>query len=234
MKSLDRCDFALRKDLLPLLEAHAFDSAIRKAMVVLKTRVCNKLNLTLEIDGQDLVNKVFGRNTVFVPHLSELQREACRGLFAGLYALIRNRYMHNDEQPTSVELDAVISNVNLFLQVVRDFHLHAFDILVVDGDQPLRQLITDRLAAHFAVRQAACPSDAKLICQSVGFPTVLVTDRYFAAGQKEKGEDLASFIRLSDAECPVIYTFDYPSDGHQHSLNTELINHSYSTTCFRQ
>jgi hypothetical protein len=51
-------DADLRRDILPLIRSCQFDSAIRKAFVILKTRLCRKFGLDEKMDGEELVNAV--------------------------------------------------------------------------------------------------------------------------------------------------------------------------------
>lgn len=118
---LTHVDADLRQDLAPLIRTRQFDSAIRKAFVVLKTRLCERFGLDGKLDGVDLVNTVFGRNS---PHLSDLDpalRQAYRDLFAGVFGVLRNRFAHGDEEADLVDLDAVITCVNLCLRISGDF-----------------------------------------------------------------------------------------------------------------
>jgi Protein of unknown function (Hypoth_ymh) len=114
-------DADLRRDILPLIRFCQFDSAIRKAFVILKTRLCRKFGLDETIDGDELVNAIFGQNS---PHLSDLSRgekAAYRNIFAGMFGLLRNRFAHNDVQPDLSDLDTALANVNLCLRIVGDF-----------------------------------------------------------------------------------------------------------------
>jgi hypothetical protein len=114
-------DADLRRDILPLIRFCQFDSAIRKAFVILKTRLCRKFNLDEKTDGEDLVNAIFGPKSPHLPALSSGEKAAYRNLFAGMFGLVRNRFAHNDAQPDLSDLDAAIANVNMCLRIVGDF-----------------------------------------------------------------------------------------------------------------
>lgn len=114
-------DVELREQVLPLLRTKQFDSAIRKAFVILKSRLCAKFGLDEAEDGPRLINQIFGSGS---PHMTELdaaQKQAYRDFFAGLFGLLRNKFAHNDAEPTLSELDTVLSSINLCLYVVGDF-----------------------------------------------------------------------------------------------------------------
>lgn len=116
-------DVDLRAGLSPLVRSREFDSAIRKAFVILKTRLCNKFDIDESIDGPALVNKIFGKDSTLLSNLDAGERQAYRDLLSGMFGLLRNRYAHNDSRPDLAELDAVIANVNLCLRIVGDFRL---------------------------------------------------------------------------------------------------------------
>lgn len=120
-------DVDLRAGLSPLVRAREFDSAIRKAFVILKTRLCNKFGVDESIDGPALVNRIFGKDSTVLPGLDSGERQAYRDLLAGMFGLLRNRYAHNDSSPDLAELDAVIANVNLCLRIVGDFRVEKAD-----------------------------------------------------------------------------------------------------------
>jgi hypothetical protein len=120
-------DADLRRDILPLIRFGQFDSAIRKAFVILKTRLCRKFDLDDKIDGVDLVNEIFAPKSPHLPELSPGKKTAYRNLFAGMFGLLRNRFAHNDAQPDLSDLDTAIANVNMCLRIVGDFREKATD-----------------------------------------------------------------------------------------------------------
>jgi hypothetical protein len=114
-------DADLRQDIAPLIRTRQFDSAIRKAFVVLKARLCARFGLDAKLDGVDLVNTLFGRNAPHFPDLDPALRQAYRDLFAGVFGVLRNRFAHGDDEADLVDLDAVITSVNLCLRLAGDF-----------------------------------------------------------------------------------------------------------------
>jgi len=114
-------DAELRDQVLPLLRTKQFDSAIRKAFVILKARLCAKFGLDEAQDGVPLINQIFGANSQHMTHLDPGEKQAYRDLFAGLFGLLRNKFAHNNVEPTLSELDTVLSSINLCLSVIGDF-----------------------------------------------------------------------------------------------------------------
>jgi hypothetical protein len=114
-------DAELREQVLPLLRTKQFDSAIRKAFVILKARLCAKFNLAEADDGARLINQIFAANSPHLPVLEAGQKQAYRDLFAGLFGLLRNKFAHNDVEPSLSELDTVLSAISLCLSVIGDF-----------------------------------------------------------------------------------------------------------------
>ena len=119
---LQYIDADLRKEIATLIKTNQFDSAIRKAFVVFKSRLCKRFDIEESIDGYDLVNRVFGASSPFFPDMPKKQRQAYRDLFAGLFGLSRNRYAHNNVAATLSELDMVVSSINYCLKLIDDFH----------------------------------------------------------------------------------------------------------------
>jgi len=115
-KSPDHYDAELVRAISDLLAHRQLDSAIRKMFVVLKERLCKRFRAPRDLDGADLVNKIFGKGSDLVTGLNDAERQAMRDLLAGLYGVFRNRFAHHDAQPSWAEADALISMVNHVLQ----------------------------------------------------------------------------------------------------------------------
>lgn len=107
-------DAELAEKMKPLLAHREWDSAIRKAFPILKARLVQRFGMPEDIDGIDLVNRVFGRSSD-VSGLDDDARQAWRDLLAGLYGVYRNKYHHNDLVPPWHDVDAVLSMVNAAL-----------------------------------------------------------------------------------------------------------------------
>lgn len=117
-KNPDHYDSELVQAISDLLAHRQLDSAIRKAFIVLKERLCKRFRVPRELDGLDLVNKIFGKHSDVIKRLNEAERQSMRDLLAGLYGVFRNRFAHRDEEPSWAEADAVISMINHVLQEV--------------------------------------------------------------------------------------------------------------------
>ncbi len=119
---LQYVDADLRREISTLIKTNQFDSAIRKAFVVFKTRLCNKFGLDHALDGDPLINQVFGEQSPYLSDMPVKQKKAYRSYFSGLFGLMRNRYAHEHIEATLSELDMVISSINYCLKLIDDFH----------------------------------------------------------------------------------------------------------------
>ncbi len=109
-------DSELQEKVVGLLTKREFDSAIRKAFIVLTSRLRTQFSLPEDRDGPELVNLVFGsKSTVALP-LDASQKQSYRDLFSGLYGTYRNKYAHNDCNPDWIEVLGLISFINLALR----------------------------------------------------------------------------------------------------------------------
>lgn len=93
-------DEKLREAVFPLMDGGHFDSAIRKTFVLLTDRLRRAFGVTQEIDGEDLVNLVFGKGGKIPVTLDDSKKQALRNLISGFYGVYRNRYAHNDSEAT--------------------------------------------------------------------------------------------------------------------------------------
>lgn len=116
--TIGKFDAELAEKVRPLLAHREWDSAIRKAFPILKARLVRRFGMPDDIDGAELVNRIFGRASD-ASGLDADERQAWRDLLAGLYGV----YHHNDLVPPWHEVDAVLSMVNAAL-------------IAVDGMQP--------------------------------------------------------------------------------------------------
>lgn len=108
-------DDELKDKTIPLLIQREFDSAIRKAFVILSGRLRAAYHLGSARDGAKLANAIFGPDGVAAAGLDAADRAAMRDLLAGLYGVYRNRYGHEDVEAPLHEAEAVIGSINWFL-----------------------------------------------------------------------------------------------------------------------
>lgn len=113
-------DEELRTAVIPLIKTRQFDSAIRKAFLVLTERMRSIYNLPKGRDGEDLVNVIFGQASAHHATLELPKKLAHRNFFSGLYGVIRNKFSHGDHEATIAELEAALSSVNLCLQILEE------------------------------------------------------------------------------------------------------------------
>ncbi|MHA1981873.1 MAG: TIGR02391 family protein [Promethearchaeota archaeon] len=104
-----------------LLIHQEYDSAIRKAFVILKSRLVSKLNGPGNLDGADLVNHLFGKDGYLAAVIDKTEKQAMRDLLAGLYGVFRNKYGHQDIKAPRHETDAVLSMINYVLKRIDEY-----------------------------------------------------------------------------------------------------------------
>ncbi len=109
-------DQELRDKTLDLLIRREYDSAIRKAFIILKSRLASKFQVSRKLDGAALVNHIYGSNSQLASNLDHDGRQAMRDLLAGLFGIFRNKYGHEDVEAPWHEADAVIAMVNFALK----------------------------------------------------------------------------------------------------------------------
>lgn len=91
------------------------NSAEREAWTIFKTRMTEAYDLPGNVDGHELVERLFGGNDPAVSFLSESERRGYHNLFMGLYTLFRNEVAHNDREPNPAATDAVIALIGITL-----------------------------------------------------------------------------------------------------------------------
>lgn len=113
-------DQRLKDAVMPLVHGGHYDSAIRKCFVILTDRLRRAFGIEEQLDGEDLVNKVFGKGGRIPIAIDESRRQAFRNLIAGFYGVYRNRYAHNDVEPTAAQVGSIIELTNSILVEVEE------------------------------------------------------------------------------------------------------------------
>jgi hypothetical protein len=70
------------------------------------------------LDGEDLINRIFGGKAPAAASLDDARRQAYRNLFSGLYGAYRNRHAHSQHVITLSEADGIISIINQLLREI--------------------------------------------------------------------------------------------------------------------
>lgn len=120
VKDAEHYDESLRRAVSELIARREYDSAVRKAFVILKERLIEKFGADHSLDGSELVNSIFGSSGTARGTIDPSECQAWRDLLAGLYGVFRNRFAHRDIDPTWAEADGVISMLNVVLQKLED------------------------------------------------------------------------------------------------------------------
>jgi uncharacterized protein (TIGR02391 family) len=113
-------DEKLRDAVHPLLEGGHYDSAIRKTFVVLTDRLRRAFGIIDEVDGEDLVNLVFGKGGKIPVALNDSKKQALRNLVSGFYGVYRNRYAHNNREADFADARAIIEMANQLLSEIEE------------------------------------------------------------------------------------------------------------------
>ncbi|OJA59343.1 hypothetical protein BGV69_09125 [Burkholderia ubonensis] len=92
-----------------------YDSAVRKVFVVMTDRLRRAFGVTESIDGEDLVNVVFGKGGKIPVALDDSQKQAMRNLISGFYGVYRNRFAHNDVEPDLAQARTIIEMANTII-----------------------------------------------------------------------------------------------------------------------
>ena len=108
-------DQRLKDGVVPLINGEHYDSAMRKIFVILTDRLRRAFGVTDEIDGDDLVNLVFGRGGKIPVALDEPKKQAMRNLISGFYGVYRNRIAHNDVELGLAQTKAVMEMANTII-----------------------------------------------------------------------------------------------------------------------
>ncbi len=101
-----------------LLVRREYDSVVRKAFVILKSRLVKKFNIANDIDGEELVNKIFGSNGLISRQVDQNECQSMRNLLSGMYGIFRNNFSHNDVEIHYHEVDAILSMINYILKCI--------------------------------------------------------------------------------------------------------------------
>lgn len=109
-------DVELRARVEELLATRQYDSAIRRAFIVLKARLVTVFGVEQSSDGAELVNQLFGKTSEATAFLSNGERQAMRDLLSGLYGLFRNPYTHHEVDAPFHDIDAVLAMINAMLK----------------------------------------------------------------------------------------------------------------------
>ena len=117
---MEHLDSELRDAIVPLIRTMQFDSAIRKAFVVLTERFRAIYGFSNSKDGEDLVNQVFGKDSIFHTTLEATKKASYRNYYAGIFGVIRNKFAHGDHDARVSELEAAVASVNLGLEILEE------------------------------------------------------------------------------------------------------------------
>lgn len=111
----DEFDHAIKTSIIPLLDGGHYDSAIRKVFVLLTDRIRRKFNIIEQIDGEELINRMFGAKNTVKLNIDDTKKQSMRNLLSGFYGIFRNKFAHNAVDPKQSEVKAVLEMANAIL-----------------------------------------------------------------------------------------------------------------------
>lgn len=212
-------DYRLQRSLEALIASKHYDSAIRQAFVFFKTAICRKFSIDEEMDGERLITMLFGGKSTYFSHLSPGMNQSYRDLYAGIFGILRNSYMHNFREANALELECVLSNVNYGLHLIGDFHLKECDVILIEEEDRIAQSLAEvLLELNLSIRTFESFCSAVAYIEDFGTPILVVTERVIfsirspkstSAPIPESALNFVSKVRKMDTDIPVILTSDY-------------------------
>lgn len=119
LKKFSHLDGELRMKCENLLVNGEFDSAIRKAFIVIKDRAVKLYNAPMDMDGEDLVNYLFSRGSGKIKiDNDEKKQTAFRDFCSSLFRVFRNQYAHNLVEGPQYVTEAILATVNMILKIM--------------------------------------------------------------------------------------------------------------------
>lgn len=88
---------------------HGNENAIREAWPVFKTRMVAAFDIPDSLDGEKLINYLFGPKGKAAALFDDSEREGYLHLLKGLWSFNRNQTVHNDVPPNPAGADAVVT-----------------------------------------------------------------------------------------------------------------------------
>lgn len=107
----------------PLLKTSQWDSAVRKAFIVVSEGLRERTGIAGE-DGTGLISKAFGGSSALLDPMG-YDPKALVQFFDGFYKLFRNRHAHHDhalEQPETQAILAVANWATLLVESAKELH----------------------------------------------------------------------------------------------------------------
>ena len=121
LKASPHLDIELRMECENLILNCEYDSAIRKAFIVLKERAVKKFDLPNNIDGDVLVKKLFAPESGLILIDDDLKkRREFMNYCTGLFGYFRNSFAHNLVDDPEFVVETVISSINMLLKILEN------------------------------------------------------------------------------------------------------------------
>lgn len=91
-----------------------------KALVVLTDRLRRAFVVIDSIEGDELINQVFGKSAKLPVALDDAQKQAMRNLISGFYGVHRNQVAHYDVVMDQVHARAIIEMANTIIYDIEE------------------------------------------------------------------------------------------------------------------
>lgn len=111
-------DAEFSQKIAPLIRDQHLASAVREAFVILKERLVTRFDANPALDGNALVNSVFGGGGILRGQIPESECEAMRNFLSGLYGVFRNHYGHRVVEPSWFDAASVLGMVDWALRTL--------------------------------------------------------------------------------------------------------------------
>jgi hypothetical protein len=93
-----------------------YDSAVRKAFLVIKQKASTKYHMSAQLDGEDMVNFLFSESGKLRVHKDEKKRKAFRDFVSGFFRFFRNEFMHDLSADEHVPVQCTLATAVFILQ----------------------------------------------------------------------------------------------------------------------
>lgn len=119
LKTFPYLDSVLKEECESLLANAEYDSAIRKAFLIMKDRAVSKYNAPVNLDGEALVNYLFAPDSgKIVVDQDRTKQVAFRNFCAGFFSFFRNTYAHNLVDNPEFAAESVLATINMILKIM--------------------------------------------------------------------------------------------------------------------
>ncbi|MCK4594115.1 hypothetical protein KAU45_06395 [bacterium] len=114
--SVNQFNDDLKTTISSQLEQWQYGDAIRRGFIYLSATLRKKYGMPDKMDGDTLVNSIFGSKGIVANKIPDDEREAIRNLLAGLYGVFRNTFSHHLLDCTWNDSESTLLMINWILE----------------------------------------------------------------------------------------------------------------------